>query len=97
MAFYRDVVKLHLDKDPDYLRPLAEVMVRFEMPWTGSVLNDFEQRPAYLATAGVFRLSEYLDESCSPSVLWGLDTASRRTRRLRIGALPSSGRYRAAA
>src|SRR5207237_10885621 len=26
MAFYRDVVKAHLDKDPDYLRPLAAVM-----------------------------------------------------------------------
>jgi len=74
MAFYRDVVKLHLDKDPDYLRPLAEVMVRFEMPWTGSVLSDFEQRRAYLAMQGVFRLSEYLDEVVQPLwSYWGLD------------------------
>src|SRR5438128_2374440 len=50
MAFYRDVVRAHLDKDPDYLRPLAAVMVRFEMPWSSSVLHDFEERRAYLAT-----------------------------------------------
>jgi acyl-[acyl-carrier protein] desaturase len=74
MAFYRDVVKVHLDKDPDYLRPLAEVIVRFEMPWSASVLNDFEERRAYLATRGVFRLSDYLDEVVQPLwSYWDLD------------------------
>ena len=74
MAFYRDVVKVHLDKDPDYLRPLAGVMVRFEMPWSASVQHDFEERRAYLATHGVFRLSDYLDEVVQPLwSYWGLD------------------------
>jgi acyl-[acyl-carrier-protein] desaturase len=74
MAFYRDVVKAHLDKDPDYVRPLAEVMVRFEMPWSASVLNDFEARRAYLATHGVFRLSDYFDDVVQPLwSYWGLD------------------------
>jgi acyl-[acyl-carrier-protein] desaturase len=29
MAFYRDVVKAHLDLDSNYLRPLATVMLGF--------------------------------------------------------------------
>jgi acyl-[acyl-carrier protein] desaturase len=96
MAFYRDVVKLHLDKDPDYLRPLAEVMVRFEMPWTGSVLNDFEQRRAYLATQGVFRLSEYLDEVVQPLwSYWGLDHCVSQNEETRK-AHAQLRRYRAA-
>ena len=74
MAFYRDVVKAHLDLDPEYLRPLAAVMLRFEMPWSASVLRDFEERRAYLATQGVFRLSDYLDDVVQPLwAYWGLD------------------------
>src|SRR3989442_4820472 len=45
MAFYRDVVKAHLDLDSNYLRPLAAVMLRFEMPWAASVLRDLEGGP----------------------------------------------------
>ena len=96
MAFYRDVVKAHLDKDPDYLRPLAAVMVRFEMPWSSSVLHDFEERRAYLATRGVFRLSDYLDEVVQPLwSYWGLDrrvSQSEETRK----AHAQLRRYRAA-
>jgi len=55
-------VKVHLERDPEYLRPLAEVMLAFEMPWSASVLRDFEERRASLAACGVFRLSDYLDE-----------------------------------
>ena len=39
MTFYRDVVKAHLDLDPDYLRPLAAVMFRFEVPWSGAIVT----------------------------------------------------------
>src|SRR5438132_10269548 len=53
MAFYRDVVKAHLDLDPDYLRPLTAVMLRFEMPWSGAGLRDFEERRAHLSARGV--------------------------------------------
>jgi len=96
MAFYRDVVKLHIDKDSDYLRPLAAVMVRFEMPWSASVLNDFEERRAYLATRSIFRLSDYLDEVVQPLwSYWGLDhrvSQSEETRK----AHAQLRRYRAA-
>src|SRR2546427_8447666 len=74
MAFYRDVVKAHLHLDANYLRPLAAVMLRFEMPWSASVLRDFEERRAVLAARGVFRLSDYLDEVVQPLWShWGLD------------------------
>ena len=77
MAFYRDVVKAHLDLDPDYVRPLAEVMLRFEMPWTAAVLGDFEDRRARLAAHGVFRLSDYLEEVIQP--LWSYWELDART------------------
>src|SRR5438552_17388129 len=79
MAFYRDVVKAHLDLDPDYLRPLAAVMLRFEMPWSAAVLRDFEERRALLAARGVFRLSDYLDEVVQP--LWSYWPLARQSRR----------------
>ena len=79
MAFYRDVVKAHLDLDPDYLRPLAAVMLRFEMPWSAAVLRDFEERRACLAACGVFRLSHYLDEVVLP--LWSYWALDRRAPR----------------
>jgi acyl-[acyl-carrier-protein] desaturase len=74
MAFYRDVVKVHLDLDPQYLGPLASVMTRFEMPWAPTALREFEERRACLATSGVFRLSDYLRDVVQPLwSYWGLD------------------------
>ena len=96
MAFYRDVVKAHLDLDPDYLRPLAAVMLRFEMPWSAAVLEDFEQRRARLATQGVFRLSDYLDEVLQPLwSYWGLDARTPQEDETRKAHLQLR-RYRAA-
>lgn len=96
MAFYRDVVKAHLDVDPGYLRPLAAVMLRFEMPWSGSVLRDFEERRALLAAQGVFHLSDYLDDVVQPLwSYWGLDGRSPEREETRR-ALVQLRRYRAA-
>ena len=96
MAFYRDVVKAHLDLDPDYLRPLAAVMLRFEMPWSASVLRDFEERRALLAARGVFRLSDYLDEVVQPLwSYWGLDGRTLHQEETQR-ALVQLRRYRAA-
>jgi acyl-[acyl-carrier-protein] desaturase len=41
-AFYRDVVKAHLDLDPNYIEPIAHVMLNFKMP--GRDMPDFEER-----------------------------------------------------
>ena len=96
MAFYRDVVKAHLDLDPGYLRPLAAVMLRFEMPWSGAVLRDFEERRALLAARGVFRLSDYLDEVVQPLwSYWGLDGRTLHQEETQW-ALVQLRRYRAA-
>ena len=59
MAFYRDVVKAHLDLDPGYLQSLAAVMPRFQMPWSPSLAGDFLQRQAYVAAHAVFTLADY--------------------------------------
>jgi len=96
MAFYRDVVKAHLDLEPGYLRPLAAVMLRFEMPWSASVLRDFAERRTLLAARGVFRLSDYLDEVVQPLwSYWGLDGRSPLGEEVQ-SALVQLRRYRAA-
>ncbi len=71
-AFYRDVVKAHLDADPTYVIPLVGVLVQFQMP--GRVMGDFEERTMLLASEGVFGPEQYLDDVvevvCS---FWGVD------------------------
>ena len=59
MAFYRDVVKAHLDLDPGYVQPLAAVMLRFQMPWSAAFAGDFAERQAYVAAYGGFTLADY--------------------------------------
>jgi acyl-[acyl-carrier protein] desaturase len=96
MVFYRDVVKAHLERDPDYLRPLAAVMMAFEMPWSASVLRDFEERRSFLAGRGVFRLSHYLDEVVQPLWLyWALDHCASESAETK-DAHDQLRRYRAA-
>ena len=96
MAFYRDVVKVHLDLDPDYVAPLGAVMARFEMPWAPSAMPDFEERRACLATSGVFGLSDYLREVVQPLwSYWGLDHLTPRGEGTRE-AYAHLRRYRAA-
>lgn len=95
MAFYRDVVKAHLESDPDYLRPLAKVMLAFEMPWSASVLRDFEKRRSHLSARGVFRLSHYLDEVVEPLwSYWALDRCASESEETK-SALDQLRRYRA--
>ena len=59
MAFYRDVVKAHLDLDPGYVQPLAAVMIRFQMPWSAAFAEDFAERQAYVGAHGGFTLADY--------------------------------------
>jgi acyl-[acyl-carrier-protein] desaturase len=96
MAFYRDVVQAHLDADSGYLRPLAAVLMAFEMPWSASVLGDFEQRRSRLAASGVFRLTDYVEGVLQPLwSYWRLEQrppGSEETRQ----ALLQLRRYRAA-
>lgn len=59
-AFYRDVVKAHLDVDPEYALPLANVMIHFQMP--GYVIPDFQERTMYLASEHVFGPEQYYQD-----------------------------------
>ncbi|MGB2693847.1 MAG: acyl-ACP desaturase [Dehalococcoidia bacterium] len=59
-AFYRDVVKAHLEADPDYALPLAKVITQFQMP--GYVITDFNQRSARLAAEGVFGPEQFYQD-----------------------------------
>jgi acyl-[acyl-carrier-protein] desaturase len=96
MAFYRDVVQAHLDADAGYLRPLAAVLMAFEMPWSASVLGDFEQRRSRLAAGGVFRLSDYVEGVLQPLwSYWRLDERAPGSEETRQAQLQLR-RYRAA-
>lgn len=57
MAFYRDCVNLHLHAEPNYVYPLADVMMKFEMPGTG--MPDYRERAEMLATEGNYGPYEY--------------------------------------
>ena len=103
MAFYRDVVKAHLDLDPGYLQPLAAVMTRFQMPWSASFAGDFAERQAYVAAHGVFTLADYYHDVvqflwsyCGINRLAPLRGAARRAqvqlRRYRAALRKSAGR-----
>jgi acyl-[acyl-carrier-protein] desaturase len=57
MAFYRDAVKIHLDAEPNYVYPLADVIMKFEMP--GSGMPDYMERTEVLAAKANYGPSEY--------------------------------------
>ena len=96
MAFYRDVVKAHLDLDPGYLQSLAAVMPRFQMPWSPSLAGDFLQRQAYVAAHAVFTLADYYHDVVQFLwSYWGIDRLAPREEGARR-ALVQLRRYRAA-
>jgi acyl-[acyl-carrier-protein] desaturase len=66
MAFYRDVVRAHLEADPNYVLPLTNVLTGFQMP--GYVMPDFAERAMYLSRNGVFGPEHYYEQVIS--VLW---------------------------
>jgi acyl-[acyl-carrier-protein] desaturase len=51
-TFYREVVKAHLLVEPNYVWPLTEVMLGFEMPGAG--MPDYKQRIAAMASDAAY-------------------------------------------
>ncbi len=92
-AFYRDVVKAHLDADPAYVIPLVNVLVQFQMP--GRVMSDFDERSRKLAVEGVFGPEQYnkevLDVACA---FWNVDDLASGLPETRV-ALARLNKYRA--
>ena len=66
MAFYRDCVNLHLHAEPNYVYPLAEVMMNFEMPGAG--MPDYRERTELFASDGNYGPYEYYSQVID--VLW---------------------------
>jgi acyl-[acyl-carrier-protein] desaturase len=89
-AFYRDVVKAHLDADHDYALPVANVISQFQMP--GRVIADFQERSAVLAAEHVFGPEQYYHDVVEVvCAFWGVDKlapsmpeAQQALRRLRV-------------
>jgi acyl-[acyl-carrier-protein] desaturase len=72
MAFYRDVVKAHLEANPDYIESVSRVLLGFYMP--GIMLPDYNERTEYLARAGIYGPEQFYSQVVQ--VLWsywGLD------------------------
>jgi acyl-[acyl-carrier-protein] desaturase len=56
-TFYREAVKAHLEVNPDYIWPLADVMMNFSMP--GRLMPDFEERQTIIAAGANYGIAEY--------------------------------------
>jgi acyl-[acyl-carrier-protein] desaturase len=93
-TFYRDVVKAHLDAEPEYATLVAKVLTEFQMP--GYVMSDFAERSLHLASHDVFGPQQYYQDVVEEvSASWELDAivpASAQARR----ALARLRGYRAA-
>jgi acyl-[acyl-carrier-protein] desaturase len=59
-AFYRDVIKFHLQLEPNYCYHLGHVIKNFQMP--GTVMPDFEDRMAIIAKEANYGPLEYFDQ-----------------------------------
>ncbi len=59
-TFYRDVIKHHLQLEPNYCYYLANVIMNFKMP--GAVMPDFENRMAIIAKEANYGPLEYFDQ-----------------------------------
>jgi acyl-[acyl-carrier-protein] desaturase len=72
MAFYRDAVKYHLEVEPNYVYPLAEIIMKFEMP--GSGMPNYQERAELLAAKANYGPAEYYTQVIDALWrYWGID------------------------
>jgi acyl-[acyl-carrier-protein] desaturase len=72
-AFYRDVIKFHLQLEPNYCYHLGHVIKNFQMP--GTVMPDFEDRMSIIAKEANYGPLEYFDQVLDVIVnYWELET-----------------------
>ncbi|MFA2732261.1 acyl-ACP desaturase, partial [Bacillus wiedmannii] len=70
-AFYRDVIRTHLELEPNYCYHIANVIRNFKMP--GAVMPDFENRMAVIAKEANYGPLQYFDQVLDVVVdYWGL-------------------------
>jgi acyl-[acyl-carrier-protein] desaturase len=58
-TFYKDCVKAHLEVEPNYVTPLARMMMNFAMP--GAEMPEYTTRAALLAREGVYGPDHFFD------------------------------------
>jgi len=56
-TFYRDAVKAHLEVNPNYVWPVADVMMNFAMP--GRLMPDFEERQNIIAAGANYGIAQF--------------------------------------
>jgi acyl-[acyl-carrier-protein] desaturase len=56
-VFYRDAVKAHLEINPNYIWPLADVMINFSMP--GYLMPHFKERAQIIAEHTNYGIAEF--------------------------------------
>ena len=66
MAFYRDAVQAHLEVEPNYVYPLVDVIMKFEMP--GSGMPNYLERTETLANHANYGPAEFYTQVID--VLW---------------------------
>jgi len=59
-SFYRDAVKLHLDADPNCVYPVADILLRFEMPGRGS--PGYQERADVAANSGIYGPEQFFTQ-----------------------------------
>lgn len=59
-SFYRDAVKLHLEADPNYVQPVADILLRFEMPGRGS--PGYQERADVAANSGIYGPEQFFSQ-----------------------------------
>jgi acyl-[acyl-carrier-protein] desaturase len=56
-TFYREAVKAHLELDPNYVWPVCQVLMNFQMP--GYLMPDFAERQKIIAAGANYGIAEY--------------------------------------
>jgi len=59
-TFYRDAVKVHLEADPNCVKPVAEVLLNFEMPGRGS--PGYQERADIARSHGIYGPEQFYSQ-----------------------------------
>ncbi|HJV44921.1 MAG TPA: acyl-ACP desaturase [Bacillota bacterium] len=71
-AFYRDVVKAHLELEPNYIYPVAHVLLNFGMP--GRFMPDFDERMKTIGQHANYGPEQYFTQVVDVLVeFWGIE------------------------
>ncbi|RBW69443.1 acyl-ACP desaturase [Bacillus taeanensis] len=71
-AFYRDIIRFHLELEPNYIYYLEKVIMNFQMP--GAVMPDFKKRMKIISNEANYGPLQYFDQVLDVIVeYWGIN------------------------